>query len=58
MNCGLPDVNPRTDNTIAKRKRPSGQTMIYKTLHIKFKIEQLESNKKHGVNSGAPENGA
>jgi len=29
----------RTDNTMAKRKRTEGQTTIYKTLHIKQKIE-------------------
>jgi len=29
----------RTDNTMTKRKRTKGQTMIYKTLHIKLKIE-------------------
>jgi hypothetical protein len=29
----------KTDNTMAKRKRTKGQTVIYKTLHIKlFKI--------------------
>ena len=33
-------VNRRsTDNTMAKRKRTKGQTTIYKTLHIKLKIE-------------------
>jgi hypothetical protein len=30
----------RTDNTMAKRKRTNGQTMIYKVLHRKLKIEQ------------------
>ena len=29
----------RTDNTMVKRKRTQGQTTIYKTLHIKLKIE-------------------
>ena len=29
----------RTDNTMVKRKRTKGQTTIYKTLHIKLKIE-------------------
>jgi len=29
----------RTDNTMAKRKRTKGQTTIYKTVHIKLKIE-------------------
>jgi hypothetical protein len=32
-----------------------GQTMIYKTLHRKLKIEKNEPHKKPGVNSGAPE---
>jgi hypothetical protein len=34
--------NQRTDNTMAKRQRTEGQTMIYKTLHRKLKIEQQE----------------
>ena len=29
----------RTDNTMAKRKSRKGQTTIYKTLHIKLKME-------------------
>jgi len=45
----------QTDNTMAKRKRAKGQTMIYKTLHIQLKIEQHEPDLKPGVNSGAPE---
>jgi hypothetical protein len=32
----------RTDNAMAKRRRTKGQTMIYKTLHRKHKIEQCE----------------
>ena len=32
----------RTDNTIANRKSTKGQTMIYKTLHRKLKVEQHE----------------
>jgi hypothetical protein len=32
-------ANRRTDNTMAIRKRTKEQTMIYKTLHIKLKIE-------------------
>jgi hypothetical protein len=32
-----------------------GQTMIYKTLHSKLKIEKNQPHKKPGVNSGAPE---
>ena len=36
-------INPRnTDNTMAKRKRTKGQTMIYKTLHRKLRIERHE----------------
>jgi hypothetical protein len=30
-------VNQRTDNSMAKRKRTKGQTMIWKTLHRKLK---------------------
>jgi len=33
-------VNRRIDNTMVKGKRTTGQTMIYKTLHRKLKIEQ------------------
>jgi hypothetical protein len=33
-----------TYNTKAKRKRTKGQTMFYKTLHRKLKIEQHEPN--------------
>jgi hypothetical protein len=29
----------RTDNTMAKRRRTKRQTMFYKTLHRKLKIE-------------------
>ena len=32
----------RTDNTIANRKRTKDQTMMYKALHRKRKIEQRE----------------
>jgi hypothetical protein len=32
----------RTDNTMANRKSTKGQTMIYKTLHRKLKVEQHE----------------
>jgi hypothetical protein len=34
-------VNWRTDNAI-QRPKEKGQTMIYKTLHRKLKIEQHE----------------
>jgi hypothetical protein len=36
-----------TENIIAKRKRTKGQTMIYKTLHRKLKMEQHEPHKKN-----------
>jgi len=39
---------------VAKKKRTKGQTMIYKTLHRKLKIEQREPHLKPRVNSGAP----
>jgi hypothetical protein len=32
-------VNQKTDNSMAKRKRTKGQTMIWKTLHRKLKIK-------------------
>jgi len=35
-------VNRTTDSTKFKWKRTGGQTMIYKTLHRKQKIEQLK----------------
>ena len=34
----------KSENTMAKRKRTTGQTMIYKTLHRKLKIEQHENH--------------
>ena len=35
----LEDLNQRkTGDTVAKRKRTKGQTVIYKTLHRKLKI--------------------
>jgi hypothetical protein len=47
-------VNQRwADNTMAKRKRKKGQTMIYKTLHRKLKVEQSEPLYKPRMNSGA-----
>ena len=39
---------------MVKRKKTKEQTMIYKTLHRKLKIQQHEAIKT-GVNSGAPE---
>ena len=33
-------VNQRTDNTMAKRKRTKGETIIKKKVHRKLKIEQ------------------
>ena len=35
-------VNRRTDNILTKRKTTKGQTMIYKALNRKLKIEQHE----------------
>ena len=40
---------------MAKRKRRKGQTMIYKTLQIKLKIEKHKLHYKPGMNPGAPE---
>ena len=40
----------RTDNTMPRGKQTTGQTMIYKTQHIKLNIEQHESHQKTGVN--------
>ena len=39
---------------MTKRKRTKGQSIIYKTLHRKLKIEQHEPHKKCGVKSDAP----
>ena len=36
----------RTDNTVTKEERRKGETMIYKTLQRKQKIEQQELHKK------------
>jgi hypothetical protein len=33
---------------MAKRKKPTGQTIIYKKLHRKLKIEQHEPTKNRG----------
>jgi hypothetical protein len=32
-------VSRRIDSLMTKRKRTKGETLIYKTLHIKLKIE-------------------
>jgi hypothetical protein len=49
-------VNHRTtDNVMAKWKGQLKQTMIYKTLHRKLKIEQQKPHYKPGINSSAPE---
>ena len=55
LNGKSESVNQRTDTTIAKRKRTKGQTTIFKTLHIKLKIEYHEPHKKPGMNIGSPE---
>jgi hypothetical protein len=44
-----------TENTMAKGKQTNRQTMIYKSLQRKLKIEHQEPHKKPGVNSGALE---
>lgn len=38
-----------------KEKSAKGETMKYKHIHIKIKIEQHELNKTPGVKPGAPE---
>jgi hypothetical protein len=47
------------DNAMAKAKnktkKTKGQTMIYKTLHRKLKIEKHEHLKNQRLNSGALE---
>ena len=35
-------IRKRTDNTMAKKKRTPGLTMVYKALHRKLKTEQHE----------------
>ena len=40
---------------MAKAKKTKGQTMIYKTLHRKLKIEQHEHLKNQRLNSVALE---
>ena len=47
----------KTENTMVKGKLIKGQTVTYKTLHRKHKIEQHELFKEQGVNSGAPGGG-
>ena len=53
--CMIPNGNSeavnrsRKDNTMVKRKRSKGQTMIYKTLHRVLKIEQYEPHYKPWV---------
>ena len=44
-------------NTMAKRKRTKGQTVIYKTKHytIKLQIVQHEPHYKQGVDSCTPD---
>ena len=37
---------------MAKRKQTKGQTMTYKILHRKLKIEQHEFHKKSGATEG------
>ena len=42
---------------MTKGKLTKGQTVIYKSLHRKRKIEQHELYKEQGANSGAPGGG-
>jgi hypothetical protein len=42
---------------MTKGKLTKGQTVIYKSLHRKRKIEQDELYKEQGANSGAPGGG-
>jgi hypothetical protein len=47
-------INRRTDNTVAKRKNPKGQTIIYETLQkTKYRAARIPLRKKV-VESGAP----
>jgi hypothetical protein len=43
---------------MTKRKMIKGQTMIYKTLDRKLKIDQREPHYKPGIHSGHPEESA
>ena len=43
-----------TDNTIADGKKTKAQTMIYKTIHRKLKIDQRELHKKKAVMNKCP----
>jgi hypothetical protein len=45
----------RTDNSLGKEKKTTGQTTIYKTLHRKLKHRTTRIPQKPGLNSGAPE---
>jgi hypothetical protein len=36
----------KTDNTMAKGKKTKGQTMFYKAIHRKLKIDEYEPHKK------------
>ena len=51
-NGELEAVNKRTDNTMDKRNRTKGQTMIYSTLHRQLKIDKQEPHTNTGINSG------
>ena len=49
-------VNQRmTDNTMDKKKRTEGKTMIYKTIHRKLQLEQHEPHLKPRENKFVPE---
>jgi hypothetical protein len=41
-------IRRTTDNTMTKRKRTKGQTVIYKTLHRKLQIDNTNPTKDYG----------
>ena len=49
LNGGTQAASRRTDNTMTNRKRTNGQTMIYKTLHIKPKLNNHSITVCHRV---------
>jgi DNA-dependent RNA polymerase auxiliary subunit epsilon len=51
----ITDVSLRQTTQWPEEKRTKGQTIIYKILHRKLKIEQHESHYKPGVNPGDQE---
>ena len=45
----------KTDHTMSKINRIKAQTIIYKTVHRKRKMEQVETPQKREMNPGDPE---